>query len=89
MNNLLNKIYFGIVKGKRKAKAIMHHFAHDEKGAAEIIAMIVIIGLILVLAFVFRDAIIKLFQNLWNSFVKNADKKEKDPSVDLPDVAFG
>lgn len=94
MNHLMNKLYlnlvFGLGRAKKKSKEVMNHFLNEEKGAAEIIAMIVIIGVVLVIAFVFRKAIGDLFTSLWNTLVKgdkSGESKNDSFSVgDVPDL---
>lgn len=54
---------------KCKAQKAIHDFIHEEKGASDIIAMVVIIGIVVVLAFLFRSAIFDLFKQLWDNLV--------------------
>lgn len=54
---------------KCKAQKAIHDFIHEEKGASDIIAMVVIIGIVVVLAFLFRTAIFNLFKSLWDNLV--------------------
>ena len=56
------KAYFGTKNGVRR-------FFTEEKGGAEIIATVVVIGIVLVIAFLFRDALKALFISLWNGLV--------------------
>ena len=42
----------------------------DEAGAAEVVATLVIIGIALALALIFRDKLSDLVKNLWNNLVK-------------------
>ncbi len=58
---------------KFKGEKFLYNLKNEENGGAELIATIVIIGIVLVLAFVFRDQIASLVANLWNSIVKGDD----------------
>lgn len=53
----------------------------EQKGAAELIATLVIIGIVLILAFAFKDQLISLVKNLWNSLL--ADGKESTKQTDV------
>ena len=52
----------------------------DESGAAEVVATLVIIGIALTLALVFRNQLKNLVANLWNNLVKgeNVDGEQAD-----------
>lgn len=74
---------------KMRAKLGWNNFIHEEKGAADIIAMVVILGIVIVLGFVFKDAIFKLFTSLWDGLVKNPAEnggKTKNITVDSIDL---
>ena len=53
----------------------------EQAGGAELIATIVIIGIVLILAFVFRDQLITLVKNLWNGLLKNGDQNTNQQDV--------
>lgn len=63
-----------------KVKYFFHKLAHEEKGGAELVATLVIIGIVLVLAFIFRDQISGLAASLWNSLVQgnNASAEQSE-----------
>jgi len=46
---------------------------NEQSGGAELIATLVIVGIVLILAFVFKDKLIELVGNIWNGLVKNGD----------------
>ena len=46
----------------------------EQAGGAELIATLIIVGIVLILAFIFKDQLIQLVQNLWNGLLKNGDK---------------
>ena len=54
---------------KLKVKSAVHNFIREEKGASDIIALVVIFGIVVVLAFLFRSAIFDLFKQLWDNLV--------------------
>ncbi len=43
----------------------------EQAGGAELIATLVIIGIVLVLAFVFKDKLTELVQSIWNNLIKD------------------
>lgn len=45
----------------------------EQAGGAELIATLVIIGIVLILAFLFKDKLMELVKNLWNNLIKNGD----------------
>lgn len=65
---------------KLKAQSFFYRLTHEEKGGAELVATLVIIGIILFLAFIFRDQISELVGKLWNNLVagKNASATQSD-----------
>lgn len=65
---------------KFKGEKFLYNLKNEENGGAELIATIVIIGIVLVLAFIFRDQISGLVANLWNSIVQgnNSDGSQQD-----------
>lgn len=46
----------------------------EQAGGAELIATLIIVGIVLILAFIFKDQLIDLVKNLWNGLLKNGDK---------------
>lgn len=59
----------------------------EQAGGAEIIATIVIIGIVLVLAFIFRDSLFNLVSGLWDNLVGGADDPNAQ-NAQMPDVDF-
>ena len=53
----------------------------EQAGGAELVATLVIVGIVLVLAFVFRDKIADLVKNLWNSIVKGDDPDAEQSNI--------
>lgn len=54
-------------------------FLHDEKGEVNIVAIVVLIGIAVVLAIVFKDAIGELITDLLDTITGNAKKAATDP----------
>ncbi len=50
----------------------LHAFLTDEEGDVNIVSMVVLIGIAVLLAIVFRDEISKLIKNLLNTISQNA-----------------
>ncbi len=53
----------------------------EQAGGAELIATLIIIGIVLILAFVFKDKLIELVQNLWNKLLKDGNENTKQQDV--------
>lgn len=53
----------------------------EQAGGAEIIATLIIIGIVLILAFAFRNQLVGLIENLWNSFVRDGNKDTSQQEV--------
>lgn len=74
-----------------KTRAGLHKMFKEERGASGTIEAVVIIGIVIVLAFLFRSAIFNLFKSLWDGLVKTpAETKGTSTgsisvnSIDLP-----
>ena len=59
-----------------KAKSEVHYFIHKEKGGSEIIAIVIILGIVVTLGFVFQAQLGRLFEELWNTVTEGKTKKE-------------
>lgn len=66
---------------KFRGEKFLYNLKNEENGGAELIATIVIIGIVLVLAFVFRDQISGLVANLWNSLVQGGDSSANQNEI--------
>ena len=53
----------------------------EQAGGAEIIATLIIVGIVLILAFIFKDQLIALVQKLWNELLKNGNQNTKQGNV--------
>ena len=56
------------------AKYKLHAFLTDEDGDVNIVSMVVLIGIAVLLAIVFRDQISKLIESLLGTITENANK---------------
>lgn len=57
---------------KAVAQAKLYNFFHDEKGEVNIVATVVLIGIAVLLAIIFKDAISNLIKSLLNTINGNA-----------------
>ena len=53
----------------------------EQAGGAELIATLIIIGIVLILAFIFKDKLIELVQNLWNNLLKDGNESTSQQDV--------
>ena len=53
----------------------------EQAGGAELIATLIIIGIVLILAFVFKDKLIGLVKSLWNNLLANGNENTKQQDV--------
>lgn len=79
MLKLLDKMYIGM-------KIRMNNFLTNEDGAVDIVAIVVLIGVVVAVAIIFRDQLAKLVGNLFNKINENAEQKVTD---DAPDPGNG
>lgn len=72
MKNVMTGLLFAQVsakKGLSSMKAKTKEFFHSETGSGEVIAMVLIVGVVLVLGLMFSTQIKEFFTNLWDSLV--------------------
>lgn len=62
---------------KAVAGAKLYNFLHEEKGAVDIVAIVVLIGIAVLLAIVFRDAVSNLIKSLLNTISNKATETVK------------
>ncbi len=53
----------------------------EQAGGAELIATLIIVGIVLILAFIFKNQLIDLVKNLWNELLKNGKPNTKQEDV--------
>ena len=58
---------------KAVAGAKLYNFFHDEKGEVNIVATVVLIGIAVLLAIIFKDAISNLIKSLLNTISNKAE----------------
>lgn len=86
MLNAVDMMYLNIMSRMKLAKETVKNrvreFWEEEQGSTStIVVEIVMVGMILVLAFVFRKQIGSLFSSLWNSLV-NFGESSGEPSIE-------
>lgn len=67
---MLNAIQNAAIMCKIKVDAWFNRVFKEQAGGAEIIATLVIIAVVLVLAFAFRDNLSDLVKSLWNNMTQ-------------------
>ena len=63
---------FNTMKLQMWVQAKLNQFLHDEKGEVNIVSIVVLIGIAVVLAIVFKNAISNLLKSLLNTIDGNA-----------------
>lgn len=53
----------------------------EQAGGAELVATLVIVGIVLILAFTFKDKLMGLVKNIWDNLVVKGDKDVKSTSL--------
>lgn len=64
-----------------KIHSLFKRVFKEQAGGAELIATIVIIGIVLILAFAFKDKIMEMVAKLWDGLVKDGKKDTKQSEV--------
>ena len=80
---MLNCIYGAAIVCKAKIHGAFQRVFKEQAGGAEIIATLVIIAVVLVLALAFREKLVELVADLWNSLVKGGAEsgEHKNPTI--------
>lgn len=63
---------YALIYMQVKAGAAVKEFFRDEKGAVDIVAIVILIGIAVILAVVFKNSIKKLIENLLDTIGKKA-----------------
>lgn len=66
---MLDSLY---IWGKTCLGKLAERFSSEEKGAVEVVTIVVIIGIVIILAAIFREQIASLIQNLLNKISADA-----------------
>lgn len=53
----------------------------EQAGGAELVATLVIVGIVLILAFAFKDQLINLVKSIWNNLVVNGNETTTQQDV--------
>lgn len=69
MTNFADKLYLKMLGAKNKA---MKHLK-NERGEANIIAIILVLAIVIALAIIFKDQLTALFNKIWNSLFADVD----------------
>ena len=77
MNTAKNVAQYGL----RKVDGWFKRVFKEQAGGAELIATLIIIGIVLILAFAFKDKLIDLVKNLWNSLLKEGNENTSQVNV--------
>jgi|GEM_PF-2825032 len=65
LNDLTTKAYVKVNNMKDNAINSVKEFMAEERGASDILSMMIILGVVVAIAFLFRKSLISLVQNLW------------------------
>ena len=71
----------GATYAKFKVDAWFKRVFKEQAGGAELIATLIIVGIVLILAFAFKQKLIDLVKGLWNSLLKNGDENTTQGNV--------
>ena len=53
----------------------------EQAGGAELVATLVIVGIVLILAFAFKDKLMELVKNIWKSLIVEGNDKAKSTEI--------
>ena len=65
--------------GKIRLGKLAERFSSEETGAVEIVTIVVIIGIVIILAVLFKDKLKELIENLFGKIGTNAENAITDP----------
>ena len=70
-----NAVEIAVVYYRSKVDAAFRRLFKEQAGAAELVATLVIVGIVLALALAFRNQLVDLVKGLWNKLVVDGDTK--------------
>lgn len=73
-------INYCLLTAKCKVHGFFERVFKENAGAAELIATLVIIGIVLAVALIFRNQLSDIITNLWNKLVRDGDTSSKNSS---------
>jgi len=69
----MTTMYMALTTFAMMCKAKVQRFLKDEKGEVNIIAIIIVLAIALALAVIFRNQIVKLFDQIWGGIWDSAN----------------
>lgn len=78
---MLNCLDYMVLTARVKIHNAFRRIFKEQAGGAELIATLIIIGIVLILAFAFKDKLGELVKNLWNNLIKNGNQDTKQNEV--------
>jgi len=64
-----------------KVKTGLHNLIHEEKGASEVIAMVILLAIAVILGFMFKSKIVALFGKLWDMVTGGSSGTDVTPDL--------
>lgn len=78
---MLTALNTTVVACKIKIDSMFKRVFKEQAGGAELIATLVIIGIVLILAFAFKDKLIELVKSIWNNLIANGNENTSQTDV--------
>ncbi len=66
---------------KAKAGMLFNRIFKEQKGGSELVATLIIVGIVLVLAFAFKDKLIGMTADLWNNLVHGSNPNASQDQI--------
>lgn len=78
---MITSLEFAALYCKTKIDNMFRRVFKEQAGGAELIATLVIIGIVLILAFAFKDKLIELVKGIWNNLIVNGNENTSQGDV--------
>ena len=78
---MYNSIQTSLVYCKVKVDGFFRRLFKENAGGAELIATLIIIGIVLILAFAFKDKLSELVKNIWNNLIVNGNESTSQKDI--------
>lgn len=78
---MYNSIQTSLVYCKVKVDGFFRRLFKENAGGAELIATLIIIGIVLILAFAFKDKLSELVKNIWNNLIVNGNESTNQKDI--------
>ena len=78
---MYNSIQTSLVYCKVKVDGFFRRLFKENAGGAELIATLIIIGIVLILAFAFKDKLSELVKNIWNNLIVNGNESNNQKDI--------